>query len=98
MAANKRTVFYSWQSDSPADVNREFIETALTEALQRLKADAQLESAVRTLPLELDKDTQGVPGSPPITQTIFDKIDRCSTFVADLTFVGESFKARAKRG
>jgi hypothetical protein len=35
-----------------------------------------------------DKDTQGVPGSPPIFQTILAKIDRAAVFVADLTICG----------
>jgi hypothetical protein len=63
--AKRLTVFYSWQSDSPADLNRSFIEMALQEALKRLPADATLENALRDATVELDKDTQGVPDSPP---------------------------------
>jgi hypothetical protein len=33
-------------------------------------------------------DTKGVPGSPPIVETIFRKIDNAAVFVPDLTFVG----------
>jgi hypothetical protein len=84
------TVFYSWQSDSPADLNRSFIEMALQEALKRLPADATLENALRDATVELDKDTQGVPGSPPVVDTILRKIEGCAAFVADLSFVGES--------
>jgi hypothetical protein len=87
-----RTVFYSWQSDSPANFNREYIETVLKEVLVRLRTDAKLEPAIRSA-LALDKDTQGVPGSPPITETIFEKIETCSAFVADLTFVAESLRS-----
>jgi hypothetical protein len=87
-----QTVFYSWQSDSPSNFNRDYIESALLEALAQLRSDAKLEPAVRA-GLVLDKDTQGVPGSPPITQTILEKIDTCSAFVADLTFVGQSLKS-----
>lgn len=84
------TVFYSWQSDTPSKLNRNFLEEALREALKRLHLDATLEVALRDATLELDKDTQGVTGSPPIAETILKKIEQCAVFVADLTFVGES--------
>lgn len=63
---------------------------ALQEALKRLPADATLENALRDATVELDKDTQGVPGSPPVVDTILRKIEGCAAFVADLSFVGES--------
>ena len=84
------TVFYSWQSDSPLDLNKDFIEKALKEALKRLPSDATLEKALRDATVELDKDTEGVGGSPKIVDTIFRKIEGCAAFVADLSFVGES--------
>ncbi len=84
------TVFYSWQSDSPSSLNRKFIENALHEALKRLHTDAALENALRDATIELDRDTKGVAGSPPITETILQKIEECTVFVADLTFVGQS--------
>src|SRR4051794_1629164 len=85
-----RTVFYSWQSDTPAKFNRTFIERALTESLKSIRSDATLVAALRGPKLNLDKDTQGVAGSPPIAETILKKIEECFAFVADLTFVGES--------
>jgi hypothetical protein len=88
--AKRLTVFYSWQSDSPSNLNRNFIEKALLEALKRLHSDATLENALRDTKVELDKDTQGVAGSPPIAETILRKIKDCAVFVADLSFVGES--------
>lgn len=81
------TVFYSWQSDSDKTTNRNLIERALKKAIEELEGDAEVESAVRD-DLVLDKDTQGVPGTPPIVETIFSKIDAASAFVPDLTFVG----------
>jgi hypothetical protein len=88
--AKRLTIFYSWQSDTPSNLNRSFIEKALHEALNRLHSDATLESALRDSNLELDKDTKGVAGSPAIADTIFNKIDECVAFIADLTFVGKS--------
>jgi len=90
------TIFYSWQSDTPSGVNRSFIEQALKEAIERLKSDATVEPAVRETIINLDKDTQGVPGSPPIADTILRKIESCTAFMADLTLVGESLPALAK--
>lgn len=88
--AKRLTVFYSWQSDTPSNINRNFIERALLEALKRLHSDATLENALRDTTVELDKDTKGIAGSPPIAETILRKIDECAVFVADVTFVGES--------
>lgn len=76
----KATVFYSWQSDTPADTGRELIRSALERAIGALADDATL--VVRP---ELDHDTQGVPGSPAMVSTILRKIDECSVFVADVT-------------
>lgn len=88
--AKRLAVFYSWQSDSPSNLNRNFIERALHKALEQLHSDATLENALRDTKVELDKDTQGVAGSPPIAETILQKIEDCAVFVADLSFVGES--------
>jgi hypothetical protein len=94
--SKRLTVFYSWQSDTPSKANRNFIEKALREALKRLHSDATVEPALREASLELDKDTQGVAGSPPITETILAKIAGCTVFVADLTFVGQSLEAMTR--
>lgn len=37
--------------------------------------------------VEIDSDTQGEPGTPPITDTILRKIRDCDAFVGDMTFV-----------
>ena len=86
-------VFYSWQSDSPSSVNRNFIEDALGKATKKVAADLRVENAQRP-DLVIDKDTKGVPGSPDIVEEIFKKIDNCAIFVADLTSVGKSKRKR----
>lgn len=87
------TVFFSWQSNSPAKTNRSFIEDALKKAIRDLgKRDDELVKAPR--PIKLDKDTSGVPGSPAIVDTIFTKIAECGVFVPDLTFVGKTDEDR----
>lgn len=74
------TVFYSWQSDRSSKVCRDFISRALDDAVARLSVRRGLEIAV-------DSDTRGVPGTPPVNQTILNKIEACHIFLADMTFV-----------
>lgn len=81
------TVFFSWQVDRRDGGERRLIEDALNDALRRVMLDASIESAIREEGLEVDRDTKGVPGTPPIVDTIFSKIDRAAIFVPDLTFV-----------
>lgn len=88
------TIFYSWQSDTPNAINRGFIEDALTKAIKLTTKKIEIQNAIREDEVELDKDTQGVPGTPPIVETIFKKIDNCLIFVPDLTFVGQASNGR----
>ncbi len=85
--ARVSTIFYSWQSDRPAVTCRNFIERALQSAVDRLRADTEIEPSLRD-DLEVDRDTKNVPGSPAIFDTIMAKIASASIFVPDLTFVG----------
>lgn len=80
-------VFYSWQKDTPDEIGFSFVEEALNAALKELRVDITLDKAVRDL--HLDRDTQNIPGQPPIADTIFHKIDGAVVFVPDLTFVGK---------
>ena len=38
----------------------------------------------------VDRDTVNVPGSPDIGDTIFEKIDRCDLFIADITLINDN--------
>ena len=80
-------LFFSWQSDTPNTTNRSFIESCLEQAIGQLKTDAEIEPADRGM--AVDRDTLDVPGSPPIMETIFGKIDRAAVFLSDLTYVAE---------
>ncbi len=80
----KIKVFYSWQSDRPNSVNRSFIEEAVQLAVERINSDNTLEFEVE---IAIDRDTQDIPGSPAIAETIFSKIDQCSLFLCDLTII-----------
>ncbi|CAN5484489.1 hypothetical protein BH10PLA2_BH10PLA2_15400 [soil metagenome] len=77
------TVFYAWQNDRPGKVNRHFIRAAAESAVKKVVAKAELVDSPR-----LDHDTKGLPGAPEIANAIFEKIDSCALFVADVTFAG----------
>jgi hypothetical protein len=78
----KVTIFYSWQSDLPNNTNRGFIERALNKAVESIKdeADTVIEPCV-------ERDVQGIPGTPDIAQAIFRKIDECRVFVGDVSII-----------
>lgn len=76
------TVFYSWQSDLPNTTNRGFIQAALEKAAKAIRNDDSVE-----IEPVIDRDTQGVGGSPDIASTIFDKIEQASIFVCDVSFI-----------
>jgi len=76
------TIFYSWQTDHPNNLNRGLIRSALDDAVGKINADLAVEDAIR-----IDQDTQDTPGSPAITDTILRKIEECEVFVPDVTFV-----------
>jgi len=81
-------VFYSWQSDLPNATNRGFIQQALEQAVKSIASDESL-----SVEPVIDRDTSGVPGSPEIARTIFNKIGRAAVFVADVSIIN-----RAERG
>ncbi|MCK1301216.1 hypothetical protein IVB33_23380 [Bradyrhizobium sp. 24] len=77
----------------PKEIGRFFVRDALREAIQTLKTGQELlepverEAASR---LAMDSDRQGVPGSPDLAATIFEKIEKADVFLADVTLVGET--------
>src|SRR5947207_1690832 len=77
-----QSVFYSWQSWTDSAANRNFIQDCLERAIKDIRKDESL-----TLDPVIDRDTQGVPGSADIANTIFEKIDAADVFVADVSFV-----------
>src|SRR5690349_15723360 len=79
------SVFYSWQLDRARSKCKDVIGQAASEAIDRLRLDASIEDSPR-----LDHDTKDIAGAPDIATTIFNKIDRCGIFLADVTFVGET--------
>lgn len=88
MYSMRKTVFFSWQTDTPTREGRNFIEKTLKNAIKKLASDTDVEEAIRE-ELAMDKDTLDVPGSPPIVDTILRKIDYATIFLGDLTFIGK---------
>lgn len=78
----KISIFYSWQSDLPNNTNRSLIQHALQKAVTSIKT-------AQSLLIEpcLERDTDGVPGTPEIASTIFRKIDECRVFVGDVSII-----------
>jgi hypothetical protein len=81
----KVTAFYAWQSDTPEQFNRHFIRIALEEAAKRITENPIIDAEVT-----IDYDTEGVPGTPPVTQTILNKIVACDIFIPDVSFVART--------
>lgn len=91
MIGEKMKIFYSWQSDTANNVNRSFIKKAADDAIKLIKEENQLEEADRESDnIELDQDTQGILGSPPIADTIFRKIKEATIVLADVTLTGST--------
>ena len=84
--------FYSWQSDLPSSINRNFILNSLKTSLKQLKNEFDV-----TLTTRIDSDARGETGSPSIVDAIFSHIDECDVFLADVTnIVPNSFRAVLK--
>ncbi len=74
----KFRIFYSWQSDLPSDKTRDFIRKCIDDAIQFAEESEAIEA-------ERDEATKGTTGSPNIVTTVFEKIDSCDLFIADLS-------------
>lgn len=82
----KKTIFYSWQSDLASNTNRGFIEDSLEKAIKGInRLEVHLDVAI-------DRDTQHSSGTPDIVNTLFEKIDRCQVFVADVSLINTEGK------
>ncbi|MEO7714583.1 MAG: hypothetical protein ABIY70_00145 [Capsulimonas sp.] len=81
----KFVIFYSWQSDLPNAENRGLIQEALEEAVKSLHKDDEI-----IVEPVIERDTSGIPGSPDIAGTIFDKINVAHAFVADISIITSS--------
>jgi len=74
------TIFYSWQSDIKE--NNNLISTSLKKAVKNIEKEFGIT-------IKIDSGTENRSGSPAIAQTIFDKIDTCDIFIADVTIIND---------
>lgn len=77
---NEFKIFFSWQSDLSSNKTTRFIDECLTEV------ESILQNIVSIKP---DRATEGLTGSPDITESIFSKIDDADLFIADLSIVNK---------
>ncbi|MDR9782145.1 hypothetical protein [Rhizobium redzepovicii] len=85
-------IFWSWQSDTPSDTNRNFIREALVAAIAMVAEEISVEEAPRP---QIDHDTKSTAGMADIVDTIFGKISNSAAFVADVTPVAVTDKGKA---
>lgn len=71
-------IFYSWQSDLPGDNTRYFIRKCIDNAISLARKSEMIEAT-------RDEATSGKTGSPDIVSSIYEKIDQCDLFIADLS-------------
>jgi hypothetical protein len=87
--------FWSWQSDNHQPSGRYFVRDVLGRLAVELNVDAtedaeRPEEDTDNIRIEVDHDTLGIGGSPPIADTILRKIREAAVFVADVTPVGKT--------
>ena len=78
-------IFYSWQSDLPNNKTRGLIQEGIDDAVKLLRD---------TVEIVADRDTKGEYGAPDIVQTIFNKIDDCDIFIADVSIVNKYYSVK----
>ena len=76
------TIFFSWQSDLPNSYNRNLIENVIKSTLKKINRENNL-----SLVLDIDRNTDGLLGSPDIADSILKKIDKCDIFIADISIL-----------
>lgn len=81
-------IFWSWQSDTEGNTGRHFVRKVIKDAIDNLREAEDIEEAFREnakKEIHIDHDRQGVSGSPPLVETIQQKIRESTVFIADIT-------------
>lgn len=76
------TIFYSWQSDLPNNTNRGMIGDAINKAKKIILEKNATVSEIRIL-----SDSRDDLGTPDLVSSIFNKIDSCDIFIADISII-----------
>ena len=85
----KLSIFYSWQSDLPNNINRGFISQCLEKATKNVYERNKILTEYK-----IDSDSRDESGTPDIISNIFSKIDICDIFVADITIINKESSKR----
>lgn len=75
----KFRIFFSWQADLPSNQTKRFLEDSINIAKDSLS---------ETIEIIPDEATRERFGAPDVMDSIFDKIDECDLFIADVSIVG----------
>lgn len=78
-----QTIFYSWQSDLPYDINQKAIGGAIKAAILSIEDES-------THKLVYDEATRDEAGSFDIPSKILDKINSCDIFICDITTINSN--------
>jgi len=85
----KINIFYSWQSDLPNIKNRSLIENGIKKATQLLLSDCP-----KVTEFKIESDSRNELGTPDLAITIFNKIDLCDIFIADISIINQESSKR----
>ena len=85
----KISIFYSWQSDLPNNKNRGLINNCIEKATKQL-----LHRCSRITAFELEMDSRNESGTPDLIKSIFDKINSCDIFIADISIINSGLQGR----
>ena len=85
----KVNIFYSWQSDLPNNKNRGLIDNCIAKAVKQLGSTC---SQVTEFAIEMD--SRNTSGTPDLVSSIFEKIDDCDIFIADISIINFDSKER----
>jgi hypothetical protein len=85
-------VFFSWQSDTPARIGKNFLRDSLKEAVEQLKLQASVEEG-RRFSRDAGADEAQSEGSPGELKALLKNISEAATLIADVTPLGQSLKS-----
>lgn len=75
-------IFYSWQSDLPGNVTKNFVEACIEKAIKEINKDLEV-----SLFAKYTRDTEGKTGSVDIAETIYEKIADSDMFIGDISII-----------
>lgn len=82
------SIFFSWQSDLPNNINRAPIQNAIKKAIKALNEDNNGMFFI------YDESTSGEVGAPDIAQTVIEKISKSDIFICDISIINRYSKFR----